>query len=168
MSWRVAAILAVGGALGCSRGGGTISTCELADLCAQVAVERVNATCGRGTQSSSYVSYPRFTATASDTCTYYGTQGGFTIYRDCFQLQRDALVAYLGQHNTAPSADVVTEEVAGVGDIAFFRYSNQTPEKNLVILSGNDVITLSDTQFADPASDKACMTELAGDAVAAR
>ncbi len=160
------AILVVGGALGCSSGGGgTVSTCDLGDMCVQVPAERVSATC-TSVQYAYYSTNRQGTATASDMCSYFGGQGSFSINRDCFQLQRDALASYLGRHSAVQSGDI-TEEVAGIGDIAFYRYSTQTSTKILVILNGNHVITLYDSEFVDSASHKPCMTELAGDAVAA-
>jgi hypothetical protein len=75
-------------------------------------------------------------------------------------------LAYVAERDRQPGG-LVTESIDGVGDGAFFRHGAAATETRVVVLDGNHIIRLVHNETIDVATDKACLTPLAGDAVAA-
>jgi hypothetical protein len=165
------ALLAIGGALGCSSSGGVevVSSCELADVCAALTVDDVAAACDSSVSSSEYTGYPAGpnTPNAVDRCEYTGEAGPtYAFYRICYPLTRDALADYVAERDPQLGG-LVTETIDGIGDGAFFRYGSAMTETRVVVLDGNHLIRLVHNGTVDVATDKSCLTTLAGVAVPA-
>ena len=155
-------------ALGCSEQAVTIRSCELAELCTQVTVERVTATCGT---SATTAIFDRFAdgSNTLDTCSYTGPTGeAFWIMRGCFQLSSSAAIVYSGAHDDTSSPDYVREDVAGLGDRAFFRHSAEMMRAQLLVLAGNLFVDVSNSELSDTTTAKSCMMTIANDVLAAQ
>jgi len=162
-------------AVGCSSGEGTIdagltdaglTSCAVEDLCAQITVAQVTAACGTSAASTKYESDPG--DPSADICYYDGAfSDTFEIGRLCTGSSARAREYYdIARPMEFPG--FVAEDVTGLGDAAFFRYSEQTKRGQLYILSGNRFVYLYDNEATDKAGTQACLTGLVSAVLAAR
>jgi hypothetical protein len=181
VAWRWIARTVVGfalGAFGCSSGSGARAdaggadggSCAFADSCVQVPLARVAAACGTIADATRYDLTPAPVAN-SDICSYTANDMGtnvlvFEIDRACFADAATARLYFDTSHDQPLIADTTMDEVSGLGDAAFFRFSAQGMRAQLNVLYGNRLAAVVNGEVTDGVAAKACMTALARDVLA--
>jgi hypothetical protein len=155
---------------GCSGGGGPAADCAAIDVCAVVTLAQLNAACGTSADRTSSTS-----SLGDDTRLVYGCDyfvpSGFAaqLHRACFPGGAAAAQRYYDTERArAQPAGTTQADVAGLGEGAFFRYTEATTTGDLQAHGAEILVELSDRQGTGSAATETCLATLAPPLLAAR
>lgn len=162
MRWMVLGLLAVacGGGGGGSADGGGGGACKQSQLCTTVPLAKFQAECGTTAATTMDMGGTMSGVTVSG-CEYTGGGAADDTELDCFDGgAATAKVFYDGEHNVTLFGDQTLEDLTGVGDKAFFRFSATLMQGEVYVLKGNQI---GQAHFNEAASAavKQCLINLA-------
>jgi hypothetical protein len=163
----------------CSADGGSPADsgplCPVVDLCAVVSIAELASVCGI-TADGTYDSAPEAGTPAARSAPVVGTVCDyqskgiipFQVSQACYKEgARLAKILYNQEHDSPQEPITTQEDLSGVGDSAFYRYTEARTEGALYVLKGNLLVSMSDYAGTGSDATKLCMTTIAQQVLAA-